>query len=177
MTSKRLITCLTCLAILGTGLQIEMQSAIAVPAALFTPILNDIRASLPKGLQMRLPASIPASSIRLYPFIAKPKDGSFQVRIGTTPNCGTSSNSARCTVGAFVVVPIKNSQKWPPRGSTRLNLSRGIPGYYTGGASQFLAWQQDGLRFAIAAPPQIVSRQQLREIANSMINEPAITRN
>lgn len=51
------------------GISIGTISAQAETASLFAPILPQIREKLPQGLQMRLPATLPARPETLYPFV------------------------------------------------------------------------------------------------------------
>lgn len=175
MKFKNMLIGLVSLTVLGSGL-LAVESAIAQPAPIFRPLIDDIRRQLPKGLKMRLPASIPATPIQLYPFIES--DGKvFKINIGIKPDCAKSANALSCTVGVLAVLSPANSINWPPTDQdiSPVNLSGGIRGYYlakSGGRSIF--WEQEGLRYAVAVAANAVSQQQLLDLANSMVSQPAI---
>jgi hypothetical protein len=176
MQSKVLLTGLVSLTVLGTSLCAGIESTIAQPAPVFRPLIDDIRRQLPKGLKMRLPSSMPNSPIQLYPFIQS-DDKIFRINIGIKPDCATSANSSSCTVGVLAVFSPNDSKNWPPQGKeiALVNLSAGIRGYYlanSGGKSIF--WEQEGLRYAVAVAANTVSQQQLLELVNSMVSQPAI---
>ncbi|MEG3842718.1 hypothetical protein [Microcoleus sp. herbarium14] len=70
-----------------------------------------------------------------------------------------------------------NSRDWPPQGKdiSPVNLSGRIRGYYlakSGGRSIY--WEQEGLRYAVAVAASAVSQQQLLDVVNSMVSQPAI---
>ena len=175
MNLKGLLIGLVSLTVLGSSL-LAVESAIAQPATVFRPLIDDIRRQLPKGLKMRLPASMPATPIQLYPFIES--DGKvFKINIGIKPDCAKSANASSCTVGVLAVLSPKNSEKWPPadRDISPVNLSGGIRGYYlakSGGRSIF--WEQEGLIYAVAVVANAVSQEQLLDLVNSMVSQPAI---
>lgn len=175
MKLKGLFTGLVSLTVLGSGL-LAVESAIAQPASVFRPLIDDIRRQLPKGLKMRLPASIPATPIQLYPFIES--DGKvFKVNIGIKPDCAKSANASSCTVGVFAVVSPANSKNWPGQDKdiSPVNLSGGIRGYYLAkGGGRTISWEQEGLRYAVAVSASAVSQQQLLDLVNSMVSQPAI---
>jgi hypothetical protein len=179
MMFKLVLISLTSFAVLGSVFLAGIESAIAQPAPVFRPLIDDIRRRLPPGLKMRLPASMPASPIRLYPFIES--DGKvFKVSIGIKPDCAASANSNSCTVGVLAVFAPTNSQNWPPHSNeiSSINLNRGIRGHYlakNGGRTIF--WEQEGLRYAVAVAASAVSQQQLLDLVNSMITQPAIASN
>ena len=176
MKLKTLFINLASMTVLGSCLFSDLESAIAQPAPVFRPLLDDIRRQLPKGLKMRLPASMPASAIRLYPFIES--DGKvFRIQIGIKPDCAASANSSACTVGVLAVFAPANSRNWPGQNqdSSRVNLSGGIRGYYlekNGGRAIY--WEQEGLRYGVAVAASAVSKQQLLDVVNSMVSQPAI---
>ncbi|WP_293147486.1 MULTISPECIES: hypothetical protein [unclassified Microcoleus] len=175
MKLQALFAGLVSLTVLGSGL-LAVESAIAQPASVFRPLIDDIRRQLPKGLKMRLPASIPATPIQLYPFIES--DGKvFKVNIGIKPECGKSANASSCTVGVFAVVSPAHSKNWPGQDQdiSPINLSGGIRGYYLAkGGGRTISWEQEGLRYAVAVSASAVSQQQLLDLVNSMVSQPAI---
>ncbi|MGL5059870.1 MAG: hypothetical protein ACRC62_07780 [Microcoleus sp.] len=179
MKFQKLLIGLSGVAVLGSSFLVGLESAIAQPAPVFRPLIDDIRRQLPSGLKMRLPASMPASPIRLYPFIES--DGKvFKINIGIKPDCAASANSNSCTVGVLAVFAPANSTNWPPQGNeiSSINLNRGIRGYYLAkNGGRTIVWEQEGLRYAVAVAASAVSQQQLLDLVNSMITQPAIASN
>jgi hypothetical protein len=175
MKLKALFTGLVSLTVLGCG-WLAVEGAIAKPAPVFRPLIDDIRRQLPKGLKMRLPSSMPATGIQLYPFIES--DGKvFKINMGIKPDCAASANSSSCTVGVLAVLSPPNSKSWPPtdKDISPVHLRGGIHGYYlvkSGGKSIF--WEQEGLRYAVAVAGNAVSQRQLLKVVNSMVSQPAI---
>lgn len=152
-------------------------SASAEPAPLFQPLVDDIRNQLPRDLQMRLPANLPADSIELYPYIDSDSTG-FRVNLAFQPNC----SSPACTIGGFGVFTQEGSKVWPPLGDniTRVDLKNGIRGYYlTRGPEdnrlRYVFWEQDGLKYGIGVQAFAITQEELIEVATSMVQEPAIT--
>ena len=176
MKFKPLLMGLASLTFLGSCLFAGVESAIAQPATVFRPLIDDIRRQLPKGLKMRLPSSMPATPIELYPFIES--DGRvFKINIGIKPDCAISTNYSSCTVGVLAVVSPANSRNWMTQGKdiSPINLSGGMRGYYvekSGGRTIY--WEQEGLRYAVGVAASVVSQKQLLDVVNSMVIEPAI---
>ena len=176
MKFKKLLIGLASLTVLGSGLFAKVESTIAQPAPVFRPLLDDIRRQLPKGLKMRLPSSMPASAIQLYPFIQS-DDKVFRINIGIKPDCSASANSLSCTVGVLAVFAPANSKNWPPQSKeiSPVNLSGGIRGYYLAkDGGRTIYWEQEGLRYIVAVMASAVSQQQLLDVVNSMVSQPAI---
>lgn len=165
------------------GCLASTQGAIAAPASVFEPLVNDIRSQLSAGLEVRLPAIMPPSPIRLYPFINQAESDRFVISLATNPNCAMSAKRSSCTVGGIAVFSPKAS-KFPPQGDNldTIVLSNNIKGYsFTRGkgenAARYVSWEQNGLRYSIGAVTSATSQTQLIELANSMIVEPPITVN
>ena len=85
------------LTILGIGGFIKPQSAMAEPAPIFRPLLRDIQAQLPRGMVMRLPASIPYRSLppansnnTLYPYLSS-RGGELSIQLYYFPECRGNS--------------------------------------------------------------------------------------
>ncbi|HEY9298211.1 MAG TPA: hypothetical protein VIQ31_18010, partial [Phormidium sp.] len=114
---------------IGVGLLLFAASAIAEPAPVIKPLLNDIRRELPKDLLVRLPAKLPNRSTELYPYLNSNKQG-LTILFGTTPDCGKSGDSKRCTIGGLGVFP-KNFEGWRERSDrmTPIDIGNGIQGY------------------------------------------------
>ncbi|MGB3653677.1 MAG: hypothetical protein WBA41_21015 [Rivularia sp. (in: cyanobacteria)] len=160
---------------IASSLFCYIPTAEAEPAAIFKPLIKDIRNQLPKGLSMRLPAYLPASPIKLYPYIES-DSSSFVVNITFKPNC-----SSGCTVGAIAALTPEKAKNFPPQKvkTTSINLSNGIRGqYFTYGNDKnkvrYLAWNQDGQKFAIAILAEATSQKELINIAQSAIDEAPI---
>jgi hypothetical protein len=157
------------------------ENAIAEPAPIFQPLVDDIRNQLPKGLQIRLPAFMPETTIDLYPYIHSDSN-IFAINIGITPDCATSKNPSTCTVGGIGVFTAPN--EGTPKGDnvTPIELDNGIKGFYfTRGSDEnlhrYVFWQQDGLQYGLGVGGGTsvdVSQQELINIAASMVNETPI---
>ena len=171
---KQFLACCFSLGILGVSL-IKLNSAIASPAAIFQPLIEDIRQQLPSGWVMRLPSSLPQEE--LYPYIKSDSEG-LTVHLTTTPDCADSNNPTSCTAIVLVVSAKDDSEDWPPEGDkiTSVNVSEDMNGYYftTGEGDsliRYLVWQQDGLIYGVIAAGVIISQEQVLNVANSMTNE------
>jgi len=154
------------------------QRANAEPAPLLQPLVEEIRDRLPQGLQMRLPADLPTSDIKLYPYIESDRTG-FRVNLAFQPNC----SSPACTLGGFGVFTQEGSKVWPPKGDNRrsIDLGNGVRGYYLmrgpeDNRIRYVFWEQDGLKYGIGAPTFAITQDELLKAAMSMVREPAISR-
>jgi hypothetical protein len=175
---KAMTTCILSFSILVSGL-LQQTRAIAEPAPLFQPLVEDIRQQLPKGLKIRLPAFMPESSIPLYPYIHSDKN-LFAINIAITPDCATAKNSSSCTAGGFGVFNAK-ARNEPPKGDnvTPIHLGNGVKGFYfTRGSGEnlhrYVFWQQDGLQYGLGVgggTSADVTQQELIDIAASTVNE------
>lgn len=165
---------------IGIGLLLLGGSAIAEPAPVIRPLLNDIRRELPEDLLVRLPASLPDGSSELYPYLSLNPQG-LTILFGTTPDCSTSANPNRCTIGGLGVFP-QDFDGWQSESDrmTPINIGNGIQGYtFTRGEgrsiNRLITWEQDNVRYVIGAIEAVVSQEDLLTIARSMITEPPIT--
>jgi len=178
------------LTILGIGAFIKPQPANAEPAPIFRPLIRDIQAQLPRGMVMRLPASIPYRSLppadsnnTLYPYLSS-RGGELSIQLYYFPECRANS----CFAGSFSVsnldthrVELEKQAKWPCANAASVNIKPGIKGIYTnircggtGEGSQTIFWKQNGLTFSAQLRAAANIKQELLEIATSMANEPPI---
>ena len=168
---------------LGIGIGLLLLGApcaIAEPAPVIRPLLNDIRRELPEDLLVRLPASLPDGSTELYPYLNSDKQG-LTILFGTTPDCATSEERNRCTIGGLGVFP-KDFEGWRTQSDrmTPIDIGNGIQGYiFTRGqgrsTNRLITWEQDDVRYVIGAIEAVVSQNDLLTIARSMVTEPPIT--
>lgn len=164
---------------IGIGL-LAGSSAIAEPAPVIRPLLDDIRSQLREDLLVRLPASLPDGSAELYPYL-NPNPQGLTILFGTTPDCSTSENPGSCTVGGLAVFP-KDFDGWRSEDDrmTPIEIGNGIQGYtFTRGQgrsiNRLMTWEQDNVRYVIGAIEAVVSQDDLLTIARSMITSPPIT--
>ncbi|MBW4564571.1 MAG: DUF4367 domain-containing protein [Mojavia pulchra JT2-VF2] len=164
---------------IGVGLLLWSAPAIAEPAPVIRPLLNDIHHKLPKDLLVRLPASLPDGSTQLYPYLDSNKQG-LRIMFGTTPDCGKSKAPNHCTIGGLGIFP-QDFQGWQLQSDnlTPIDIGNGIQGYtFTRGqgrsTNRLITWEQDGVRYVIGAIEAVVSQNDLLKIARSMVTEPPI---
>jgi hypothetical protein len=189
MKSRSIFSLIASLAILGIGAFIKPQSAIAEPAPIFRPLLRDVQAQLPRGMVMRLPASIPYRSLpassnnTLYPYFYS-RNGELGISLYYSPGCRANS----CFAGEFSasnsdtrMAELETIAKWPCANAVSVNIKPGIQGVYTnircggsGDGSQTIFWKQNGLTFSAQLRAADNIKQELLEIATSMANEPPI---
>ncbi|NJK48719.1 hypothetical protein HC931_11520 [Candidatus Gracilibacteria bacterium] len=158
------------------GIGIGTISAQAEPAPLFAPILPEIREKLPQGLQMRLPATLPERPETLYPFV-KANDRGLQVYLAIDAECDRPS----CSVGGASVFTQTGFASWQRKleNAEAIALPNGIQGYYLKlgegeDADHYVIWQQDGAGYVIGTDSRNTERQELVQIAASMVSEPPI---
>lgn len=156
------------------------QSAIASPASIFQPTLQDIRAQLPKGMVMRLPAFVPQSGTTTYAKVAGyfPEQGLFRVDLASEPDCDATA----CNMGNIFVSRRGNSlggnDGLPGSHAKPIALKPGVRGFYSyyrsgsAGYRHHVSWKQDGLFFEIES--RNLSKQQVVNMAISMAKEPPI---
>jgi hypothetical protein len=158
------------------GISIGTISALAEPVSLFAPILPEIRQKLPQGLQMRLPATLPERPETLYPFVQANNRG-LQVYLAIEPECDRPS----CSVGGAAVFTQAGFASWQRKleNAEAIALPNGIQGYYLKlgegeDADHYVIWQQDGSNYVIGTDSRNTDRQELAQIAASMVIEPPI---
>ena len=184
---RSIFSLIATLAILGIGAFIKPQSVSAEPASIFRPILRDIQNQLPRGMVMRLPASIPnpPSGIPGYrPAIisSNNREGGSLAIILVTSNCPETRLVAVCDTGR-IFVERRNSntnqrlRKNQQQGSS-ISLKTGVRGFYrsyiqaTRGKMHEIIWEQDGMIFGVMS--RSMSQEQVINVAISMANEPSI---
>jgi hypothetical protein len=190
MKKRSLFGLMVSLAVLGVGSLTRLQPATSAPAPSFRPILRDIQNQLPRGMVMRLPASLElidfqGKKITIYPILEPYRRGEFRISLNTTPNC----QAHFCQFG-YIAAFQQNSKNY------HLGLrSRGVPitlgekvsGVYVyvdiRGASTtpygLVTWEQNNLSYLVSLPfsPGLTlaqNKQLIINIATSMANEPPI---
>lgn len=156
------------------------QSAIALPASIFQPTLQDIRTQLPKGMVMRLPAFVPDVGTATYAKVAGyfPEQGFFRVDLASEPDCDATA----CNMGNIFVFRRGNSlgenDGLPDSHTQPITLKPGVRGFYSyyrsgsAGYRHHVSWKQDGLFFEVES--RAMSKQQVINTAISMAKEPPI---
>lgn len=156
------------------------QSAIAVPASIFQPILQDIRTQLPRGMVMRLPAFVPEVEITTYAVVAGyfSDQGFFRVDLASRPDCGVTA----CNMGNIFVFrqrnPLDENDGLQDSHTKAITLKPGIRGFYSyyrsgsAGYRHHVSWKQDNLFFEVES--RAMSKQQVIDMAISMATEPPI---
>jgi hypothetical protein len=162
------------------------QTANAEPASIFRPFIRDIQTQLPRGMVMRLPASIPYHSLpassnnTLYPYLYS-KNGELGITLYYSPGCRANS----CFAGEFIVSKLDEYKskletiaKWSCANAVSVNIKPGIQGIYTnircggsGDGSQTIFWKQNGLTFSAQLRAATNIKQELLDVATSMANE------
>ena len=165
---------------IGAGLLLLSAPAIAEPAPILRPLLNDIRRELPKDLLIRLPASLPDSSTELYPYLDS-DNHRLSILFGTTPDCATSKHPNQCTIGGLGIF-LRDFEGWRSKADrmTPINIGNGIQGHtFTRGkgrsTNRLITWEQEGVRYVVGAIEALTSQDELLAIAQSMVTEPPIT--
>lgn len=157
--------------------------AIAVPARLFTPHLEDIRRGLPEGWLMRLPSEeilgtvIPPGMdviVKAFPSRTPP---------GLTVSLLTCETGAMpCLLGTMVVevatspnAKVNLDRHKAAANPITLNRRLGIRGYLLPNINQStsnpfssVAWEQNGMVYTVSLPA--AARQTVLDIAHSMAN-------
>jgi hypothetical protein len=189
MKGRSILSLMANLTILGIGAFIKPQSVSAEPASIFRPFIRDIKSQLPRGMVMRLPASIPYRSLpassnnTLYPYLYS-KNGELGITLYYSPGCRANP----CFAGEFIVSKLAEHKskleaiaKWSCANTVSVNIKPGIQGVYTnircggtGDGSQTIFWKQNGLTFSAQLRAAANIKQELLEIATSMANEPPI---
>jgi hypothetical protein len=148
----------------------------AEPAPVFAPILSEVRQKLPPGLQMRLPATLPDRSKPLYPFVQSNQQG-LMIYLAIDPKC----KKAICSVGGAAVFTDAGFAVWQPylASATPVSLPNGLQGYYVQvgkgkDADHSVTWKQEGFNYIVGADNRSASKQELVQLAASMVSEPAI---
>ncbi|MBF2001934.1 MAG: hypothetical protein IGS38_14570 [Synechococcales cyanobacterium M58_A2018_015] len=158
------------------GVSVNTFPVQAEPAPVFAPILSEVRQRLPQGLQMRLPATLPDRPEPLYAFVRSSQQGLFAY-LATEAGC----NQPSCSVGGAAVFTEVGFASWERKlaNATPIELPNGIQGHYLQqgrgeDADHYVIWQQDGSSYVIGTDNRTTSKQELMQIAASMVSEPAI---
>jgi hypothetical protein len=166
-----LLTPLVCLSF-ATGILAIVPPTFAQPSPVFRNIIASARQQLPKGLQLRLPASIPTEDTVLHAFI-KSKPDNLQVFLSTSPDC----REPNCSVGGIAMFDSESFAKWEQKSkdATPVSLPKGITGYYLNmNNARYIFWRQDSTGYLIGISDRVISQSQLEAIAVSTVNEPPI---
>ena len=158
-----------------SGVVLSSSQAVAAPAPLFEPLINDIRQQLPQGASLRLPAYLPDSPIELFPYFVS-DDAGFRVNITAIRNCQLSS----CALVAVGV--LAETSSWPPQADTvsPISVTPDLDGYHlTWGEgaqkSHNIVWRQDGQIYGVGGLDIVATTEDLVAIARSMASEQPIT--
>ncbi|MGB5962594.1 MAG: hypothetical protein WBG73_18150 [Coleofasciculaceae cyanobacterium] len=190
MKGRSLFGLMMSLGIFGAGVLAKPQSTIAEPAPIFKPILRDIQNQLPRGMAMRLPASLElinfqGKRITIYPTLEPSRRGELRISLNTTPNCQAHS----CQFG-YIAAFQQNSNNYHLGLRSRgvpITLRKNVSGVYVyvdiRGASTtpyaLVIWNQNNLSYLVSLPfsPGLSvaqNKQLIINIATSMANEPLI---
>lgn len=175
----------TTICLLGLTLS---NTAIAIPAAPFTPILTAIQAELPNGMVIRLPTQSAMDGVQdaLYTSVDPYEAGIVRINIHSEPTC----TQRFCQRGYFSTAksgiehPMEAYVKEFEIGRAAITLADGIIGNYITVTDirhpfSIILWKQDQQTYVVSVPTATgdiqESRQRLIDFAISMANEPAIT--
>jgi hypothetical protein len=189
MKMHSIFSLMASLAILGIGGFIK-QSAMAEPAPIFRPMLRDIQTQLPRGMVMRLPASLPYRSLpasynnTLYPYLSS-RGGELSIALYYRSKCRANA----CFAGIFSVSNVDPDRpileilgkSASCANAAFVNIKPGIKGVYTnnrcggsGEGTQTILWEQNGLIFEATLRAAANIKKELLEVATSMADEPPI---
>ena len=155
---------------LGVGM-FAATSALAAPAPLFEPILDELATS---KFPVRLPTAVPAD-VALYPSVRQIRADIHILTVGVTPDC----TGERCL--GFNIVTIPEPGPWPAADNrltpiTPVVLGNGIQGYSAearGFAS--VEWMQDGSLYILNYRTTLLSTEDAIAMATSMVTEPPVS--
>ena len=157
------------------GLSITLTPALAAPAPVFEPVLDELVAALPEGWGIRLPTSV-NTEMELYPYIdpVMTTYGSILLGLSTEPGC----TEGDC-IGAMILVSLPTDD-WPPNYEgediTAVDLGNGIQGYaIPSPEGTQIRWRQDDLQYVLAHPFDVISEADGLAMAQSMVSESPIT--
>jgi hypothetical protein len=105
--NKSLTLSLTVLGLIGTT-SVYLPEANAAPDPVFSPILQDIRDKLPRGMVMRLPSVLrlydyQGQKITVYPDAEQRNRDELSVILYSQPNCGGGRGGRSCFFGRLSV--------------------------------------------------------------------------
>lgn len=155
------------------GLLTTLTSALAAPAPVFEPVLDDLVAALPEGWDIRLPAAVNAKT-ELYPHInpLMTTYGSIFLGLSTEPGC----TEGDC-IGAMILVSLP-TYDWPPtyEGTTAIELGNSVQGYAILSAEGTqIRWRQDDLEYVLVHQFDVISEADGLAMAQSTVGEPPLT--
>ncbi|MDB9528166.1 hypothetical protein PN498_19395 [Oscillatoria sp. CS-180] len=144
--------------------------ALAAPAPIFEPILDEIPTDNPLIPPLRIPTAI-SSDIELYPSIM-PEAG--VVFLNTEPDCEEIACTALVVAAQSEPPPL-----WPFIGANPMksvDLADGIKAHFweRGGMASF-QWIQDDSLYILSYSQAIFSEEAAIAMATSMANEPPFT--
>ncbi|MEC4865815.1 MAG: hypothetical protein SAJ11_06915 [Jaaginema sp. PMC 1078.18] len=152
---------------------------------IFQPLLPTIRDTLPSHLKLRLPSYMPAISGNIYPYVDPDfvSPDSFSITLGNQPRCDFHA----CAIGLFTVsrnITVEErlvNLRAMRQSVEAVNLKNNNAGFYSinqsGGSGygwQSVFWQQNGLIYEVSLRHQDISRQNIIDIANSMVQTPPL---
>ena len=152
---------------LGMGSVLATTTALAAPAPVFEPILDDIPTDNPAVPSFRIPTTVPTDQ-ELYPSIM-PEAGI--VFLNTEPDC----DEIECTA-LVVIAQSEPPPLWPFIGANpmkSLELVDGVQAHFwerDGMAS--LQWLQDDALYILSYSQSIFSEDAAIAMATSMATEP-----
>ena len=159
-----------------------VKADIATPSPIFRPILADIRNQLPRGMSMRLPASIRLLDMQgretpLYADLVPYSDGEFRISIVSQPNC----QARACGMGYIAAFRSNSSNAHLSmrNNGVPIDLGKGIRGVYvqvnfrgvSSGPYGLVIWDQDNQSYLVSLGND---RQRNIAVAKSMVNQSPI---
>jgi hypothetical protein len=163
MKVKKLLVLSISLAIFNISSLTIISSAIAKPAPIFRPVLNNSR-------DTRLPSLWPKNSKKLY-LRYLGYDFSEIITFDSRPNCDFSLS---CSVEniriSYTTFSFKELSRAHPT-SNIITLKPGVKGvYYYEGGFHTVEWVQDRNTYSVSS--KLMSRKQIIDVARSMANQP-----
>lgn len=151
---------------LGVSGVLVTTVALATPAPVFEPILDDV---LQTGSPLRIPTAIP-TDIELYPSTP----GGSVIFLNTEPNC----EDIECTALVVATEPAA-PPLWPFIGVNpfdTIDLADGVRAhFYERDGMASWQWVQDDAFFVLTYSQELFSREEAIAMATSMATEPPFT--
>lgn len=186
MISRAWVTGVITVGMLGSGLLLSQKFAVARPAAIFEPYLEQIRQELPPNYEMRLPANVLLTAgpgldpegliIKLMPTESPPRltigiftcqSSPFPCLVGGLSVEGSTSASAR-----------RELERHQSQGNP-ITLAQGIRGYLREGPSlkpvsdfSSLMWEQNRMIYTISF--LAAERENILTMGRSMAAQPPL---
>ncbi|NER85066.1 MAG: hypothetical protein F6K42_37295, partial [Leptolyngbya sp. SIO1D8] len=154
---------------LGVGISTAFvaPTALATPAAVFEPILNEISEVAPANLPVRLPTTVPAA-VELHPSIIQDPliYDIFMLRLDTKPSCDASD----CLGMGIAITDIPSNWAMLNEGLTEVDLGNEIQGYLSESeAFGSVQWVQDDSLYALSYRKDIFTSEGAIAMATSMV--------